>query len=472
MRIVERRRKLVVRSAVAAALFIGLTSSVSADTLEAALARAYSGSQSLNAQRAATRAVDERVPQALSGYRPRVFGSASVGASATEVRGGGQSRTVTGYPRNVGVSIEQPIFDGFRTPNAVRAAEATVLLTREALRNTEQNVLFDAVEAYMNVLRDFAIFDLQRNNVELINEDLRATRERFDVGEVTRTDVAQADARLASGRSQVSVAEANLKASRAIYRQRIGADPGKLYPGKPIDRLLPRSIDEAIGVGHREHPAILSALYGVDAAQMQVKVIEGELLPTVSLEAGVTNSWDSGGSGGGVGAGGTSSDRSTTGSVAGRVTVPIYQGGAVSSRVRESKELLGQRRIEADLAREEVRAAVVSAWGALEGAKAQISAAQAQIEAAQIALNGVREESKVGQRTTLDVLNAQQELLNARVTLITAQRDRVVASYAVYQAIGRLSAKRLALSITEYSPTVHYEQVRDKWIGLRTPDGR
>jgi outer membrane protein len=445
-----------------------MNTSVSADTLEAALARAYAGNPTLNAQRAATRAVDEQVPQALSGYRPQIFGSASVSAQASESRTGNQSRTATGYPRDVGVSIQQNLFDGFRTPNAVRAAEATVLASRESLRNTEQNVLFDAVEAYMNVLRDFAIFDLQRNNVELINEDLRATRERFDVGEVTRTDVAQADARLASGRSQVSVAEANLKASRAIYRQRIGNDPGKLYPGSAIDRLLPRSIDEAIRIGHGEHPAVLAALYNVDAAQMQTKVIEGELLPTLSVEAGVTNSWNNGGSGGGTSLRG----RETSGSVTGRLTVPIYQGGGVSSRVRQSKETLGQRRIEADLTREEVRAAIVSAWGALEGARAQIVAAQAQVEAGQIALNGVREESKVGQRTTLDVLNAQQELLNGRVTLITAQRDRVVASYALYQAIGRLSATGLKLAVSEYRPTEHYEQVRDKWFGLRTPDGR
>ncbi|GGE45263.1 channel protein TolC [Agaricicola taiwanensis] len=446
-----------------------MNSSVSAETLEAALARAYAGNQTLNAQRAATRAVDEQVPQALSGYRPQIFGSAAVSAEATEARGGGQSRTITGYPRSVGISLEQNLFDGFRTPNSVRAAEASVLASREALRNTEQNVLFDAVEAYMNVLRDFAIFDLQRNNVDLINEDLRATRERFDVGEVTRTDVAQAEARLASGRSQVSVAEANLKASRAIYRQRIGNDPGKLFPGRAIDRLLPRSIDEAIQIGHAEHPAIMAALYNVDAAQMQAKVIEGELLPTVSIEAGVTNSWNNGGNSGGIS---TSADRSTAGSITGRVTVPIYQGGGVSSRVRQAKETLGQRRIEADLTREEVRAAIVSAWGALEGARAQIVAAQAQVEAAQIALNGVREESKVGQRTTLDVLNAQQELLNGRVTLITAQRDRVVASYALYQAVGRLSARSLTLAVSEYKPTEHYNQVRDKWFGLRTPDGR
>lgn len=462
------QRNWALRSAFAAAFLVVLNSSASADSLEAALTRAYSSNQTLNAQRAATRAVDEQVPQALSGYRPQIFGTAEASAQASEARAGGQSRTITGYPRSVGVSIEQNVFDGFRTPNSVRAAEASVLASREALRNTEQNVLFDAVEAYMNVLRDFAIFDLQRNNVELINEDLRATRERFDVGEVTRTDVAQADARLASGRSQVSVAEANLKASRAIYRQRIGNDPGKLFPGRAIDRLLPHSIDEAIRVGHAEHPAILAALYNVDVAQMQTKVIEGELLPTVSVQAGVTNSWDNGGAGGVS----SSADRVTTGTVTGRLTVPIYQGGNVSSRVRQAKETLGQRRIEADLTREEVRAAIVSAWGSLEGAKAQIVAAQAQVEAGQIALNGVREESKVGQRTTLDVLNAQQELLNGRVTLITAQRDRVVASYAVYQAVGRLSARHLALSVSEYNATEHYSQVRDKWFGLRTPDGR
>lgn len=457
-------RKTAARVMLAAALLASCSTLSFGDTLEGALARAYTVNPTLNAQRAATRATDEAVPQALSGYRPRVFGTADIGASATEVRiGGGQGTVTTQYPRGVGASIEQNIFDGFRTPNRVRAAEWQVLVARETLRNTEQNVLFDAVEAYMNVLRDFAIHNLRRNNVELLSEDLRATRERFEVGEVTRTDVAQGEARLAGARSMLAVAEANLKASRAIYRQRVGDDPGRLHPGRPIDSRLPRTLDEAINIALRNHPAVLAALYAADAAHSQVKIVEGELYPTVGIEGSVSQRWEPSGQ----------ANQSRSASVVGRVTVPIYQGGQVSSRVREAKEIWGQRQIEADITRDQVRAAVISAWGSLDGAKAQIVAAQAQVEAAQIALNGVREEANVGQRTTLDVLNAQAELLDARVALITAQRDRVVASYAVYQAIGQLGVQNLGVQTASYyDPAVHYDQVRDKWFGLRTPDGR
>lgn len=464
-------------AAVAAlAVVAGSGAPASADTLEQALARAYSANPTLNAQRASTRATDEGVPQALAGYRPRIFASATTGLSRTDTRGGGTglggggSRVTTdSFDNTIGASIEQPLFDGFRTKNSVRQAESAILAARETLTNTEQNVLFDAVSAYMNVLRDFAILDLRRNNVELLGEELRQTGERFDVGEVTRTDVALSQSRQALARSELSVAEANLKASRAIYRQVIGSEPTRLFPARPIDRLLPRSLDNAIAVGIGSHPAVLAALHAVDAANMQVRVIEGELLPSVSLEGNVQQSWSDSSSNSGTQDG---NSRTFSGSVLGRLTVPIYQGGQEYSRVRESKEILGQRRIEADVVRDQVRAAVVSAWGSLEGARAQIEAAQAQVTAADAALGGTREEARVGQRTTLDVLNAQQELLNGRVTLITAQRDRVVASYAVLQAIGRLNAGQLNLRVAQYDASVHAGQVRNRWFGLRTPDGR
>ena len=346
--------------------------------------------------------------------------------------------------------------------NSTRQAESQVLGARETLRNTEQTVLFNGVTAYMNVLRDTAILNLQRNNVEVIEEQLRQTRDRFNVGEVTRTDVAQAEARLAAGRSQVSLAESNLRASIALFRQIIGVEPRQLAPGRPLDRLLPRSVDVAVQTGLREHPAILSALHAVDVAELQVKVTEGELFPVVGLTGSAAERFDNQ-------VGGDS--RFTAAAVA-RITVPIYEGGEVYARVRQAKETVGQRRIEADATRDQVRATVITAWGQLEASRAQILAAQAQVQATEIALNGVREEARVGQRTTLDVLNAQQELLTARVNLITAQRDRVVNSFAVVQAMGRLSSRALGLRIPQYSAKEHFDQVKDLWIGLRTPDGR
>jgi len=242
----------------------------------------------------------------------------------------------------------------------------------------------------------------------------------------------------------------------------IGVEPRQLAPGRPLDRLLPRSVDVAIDVGLREHPAVLSALHAVDVAELQVKVTEGELFPTLGITGSVTERFDTQVPG----------TETFTASAVARLTVPIYEGGEVYARVRQAKETVGQRRIEAEVTRDQVRATVVSAWGQLEASRAQIIAAQAQVQAAEVALSGVREEARVGQRTTLDVLNAQQELLTARVNLITAQRDRVVNSFAVVQAMGRLSTRAIGLDIAQYNAREHFDQVKDLWIGVRTPDGR
>jgi outer membrane protein len=457
---------------------IGLTSalaplaSASAQSLEQALARAYAANPTLNAQRASVRAVDEQVPQALSGYRPIISATGDVGVNrsttVTPVQqsilgpSGGVERTTT-YPRGYGITAQQNLFDGFRTYNSVRSAESNILGAREQLRNTEQNVLFDAAQAYMDVLRDYAILDVRRNNVEVLGEELRAARERFQVGEVTRTDTAQSEARLEEARFAVSQAEAQLNTSRATYRQVVGEEIGRPRAARSVDRLLPKSLGAAIGLSQAQHPAILAAFHGVDAATLQIRVVEADLYPQVGLEAAFQRRFAE--SQGQI-------SRVTTGSLVGRITIPIYQGGLPSSQVRQAKETAGQRRLEADVSRDQVRQAVVSAWGTVQSTTAQITSAQAQIQASQTALNGVREENKVGQRTTLDVLNAQQELLNARVALIQAQHDRVVGVYALLSAVGWLTADRLGLKVNRYDPNVHYEQVRDKWIGLRTPDGR
>ena len=442
--------------------------------MDSALARAYGSNPSLNARRALVRATDENIPQALSLSRPRVSATGDVGVQFSETQlpggaadasggsGAGSRNSSTTTPRGVGLQADQNLFNGFRTQNSTRRAESQVLAARESLRTTEQTVLIDAVTAYMDVLRDTATLSLQRNNIEVIEEQLRQTRERFNVGEVTRTDVAQSESRLAAARSQASSAEAQLRASIARFRQVIGVEPRQLAPGRPIDRLLPRTMEGAIGAGLVEHPEILEALHAVDAAELTVKITEAELYPRADLVGSVTQRFDTQVRG----------DERFTSSLVGRVTVPIYEGGEVYARVRQAKETVGQRRIEAETARDRIRATVVSAWGQLEASKAQILAEQARVEAAEIALAGTREEARVGQRTTLDVLNAQQELLIARVNLIAAQRNRVVASYAVVQAMGRLTARTLALSVAQYSAKQHFDQVKDLWYGVRTPDGR
>jgi outer membrane protein len=436
-------------------------------TLPAALIQAYQNNPQLNAQRAAARAVDENVSIALGGYRPRVSGTSSLsqvhidnlsrGTPNTRAVGG---RTVT----TLGVTATQTLFNGFQTGNRTRQAEAQVFAARETLRNTEQSVLLSAATAYMNLLRDTAILELQRSNVTVLEATLRQTRDRFNVGEVTRTDVAQSESSLAAGRSSLLTAEANVVTSRANYRQVIGVEPGRLVAAMPVDRLSPRNLPGALGRARTEHPTITTAAYNVDAAAYQVKVAEGALYPTLSLQGAAQKSWNSASS--------LVPLESLSASVTTQLSVPIYQGGGEYATIRQAKETLGQRRLDLDTARDQVQSTVTQAWGQLQAAKAQIEATQAQVAASEIALNGVREEARVGQRTTLDVLNAQQALVNARVALVTAQRDRVVASYTVLAATGGLSPRILGLGIPTYDPIVHYQQIRDSWTGVRTPDGR
>src|SRR5262245_57353497 len=476
---IPRRRIYAGAVVAAAALMPSASQPAVADTLDWALAQAYVNNPQLNSQRAQVRATDETVPQALSGYRPRVTGVYSGGAQYTDTQArtigtfgppGGplsigpiySNQSLTFYPRTLGVTGSQTLFNGLQTANRTRQAESQVSAARETLRLIEQQVLLNAATAYMNLLRDTAILDLQKRNVEVLSEQLRQTRDRFNVGEVTRTDVAQAESRVAAGRSQLHQAESNYITSKATYRQVIGVEPGKLAAGTPVDRLSPGALGPAVELGKAEHPQVTAAMLGVDVAALQVKINEGALYPTVTAQANVQRQWDS--------AANTANQFSA--SIIGQVSVPIYQGGSEYSLIRQSKETLGQRRIDVDTQRDAIQQTVVQSWGQLEAAKAQIVATQAQVAASEIALNGVREEARVGQRTTLDVLNAQQELVNARVSLVTAQRDRVVSSYTLLSSVGRLNAGVLGLKVPTYDPIVHYEQIRDSWGGVRTPDGR
>jgi outer membrane protein len=420
------------------------------------------------------RSIDENVPQALSGYRPKLSVTANGGydyaSTLTHVVNQAVFPNTVSYgnvatpfvQRGFGATASQTLFNGLQTANRVRQAESQVMGARETLRVTEQQVLLDAATAYMDLLRDGAILQLNRSNVEVLTEQLKQTRDRFNVGEVTRTDVAQAESRLAAGRSSLLGAQSNFVTSQANYRRVIGVDPGKLAPGTPVDRLSPPVLDRAILEGEQQSPSVQAAAYGVDIAELAVKVSEGSLYPNLSVVASASKNYDPL----------YNVNKQTLASVVGQLTVPIYQGGAEYSAIRQSKETLGQQRLNLDVNRDQARSTVVQSWGQLTASKAQIEATTAQVNAAEIALNGVREEARVGQRTTLDVLNAQQELVNARVALVTAQHDRVVASYTLLAAVGGLSMPRLGLNVTIYDPQVHYQQVRDAWIGVRTPDGR
>jgi outer membrane protein len=441
-----------------------------ADTIEAALVRAYQGNPQLNAQRAQVRATDENVPQALSGYRPKVALTASAGYQYTDVNttSGGSPTEIarteshgTNPPRSAGLTVTQTLYNGQRTANQTRAAESQVSGAREALRVLEQSVLLSAATIYMDYLRDSAIVEVQKSNVRVLEQTLKQTRDRFNVGEVTRTDVAQSEAQLAAGRTQLLTAESTLTTTKSNFRRIIGNEPEGLAPGSPVDRFLPSTLPGAVELSLIQNPNVTASMFGIDVNYLQVKINEGALLPTVSLQASVQQSYEQT----------LSIYRSFGASAVAQLSVPIYQGGAEYSLIRQSKETLAQQRLNLETTRDQTRANTVTAWGQLVAGKAQVSSAQAQVTASEIALNGVREEAKAGQRTTLDVLNAQQALVNARVALVTAQHDRVVASYAVLNSVGRLSPQVLNLRTTTYDPSVHYQQVRDSWIGVRTPDG-
>ncbi len=466
---------VLVTSVLVTSSLLASSAAVHADTLNGALTNAYQNNPQINSQRAVVRQTDEQVPQALAGYRPTVSATANAGEQFTNTT----SKTSNifnpagpmVYPvtrgtfatNSVGLQAAQTLYDGNQTGNRVRQAETNTSAAREALRVAEQTVLLNAATAYMDLLRDGALLELQRRNVEVLQEQLRQTRDRFNVGEVTRTDVAQTEAQLASGRATVLSAEAQYARSRAAYRQSIGVEAGVLQPGAPVDRLTPAKLADAIGIARARHPSVGVAQFGIDAALLQVKINEGSLYPQARLVGAVMQSWEPTP---------PSVVQQFNAFVQAQLTIPIYQGGAEYSLIRQAKEAVGQKRIDLDTARDLVQANVVTAWGQLEAAKAQILATQAQVASSEIALNGIREEARVGQRTTFDILVAQQNLVNARTALVTAQHDRVVASYSLLASVGELNLLKLGINIPLYDPMVHYDQVRDAWAGMRTPDGR
>lgn len=443
---------------VASSALIATPVTVSAETILGALAKAYENNSTLNAERAGVRITDEDVAIAKSGMRPRVQGTASLALThndGTDIRTG-----------EFGISLTQPIFDGFQTRNNVEAAEASVRAANEALRNQELDTLFNAASAYMDVIRDRQIAALRAQNLEFLEEQVRSARSRFDVGEGTRTDVAQAQARRQAALAQLSAARAAVTSSSAVYRQLIGDAPDNLKAAGPLTNLLPKNLDSALALGLAEHPVIKARQHQIDTASFRVKSSEGAFLPQLSGSVGLSHSYQDTSPG-------LSSDGSRDSARIGlNLTVPIYQGGQASAQVRKNKETLGQARINLDVSRDQVRAAVVSAWSQYQAARESLAANRELVQAAQLALNGVIEERNVGQRTTLDVLNAQADVIDAKINQVSAERDIVVASYAILSATGRLSASRLGLQVSQYRPEEHYQAVKDKWYGLRTPDGR
>lgn len=464
---------IIRKTAFAAALapVLMLTSGpVSAETIFGAMAKAYQNNPDLNAVRAALRAADENVTIAKAGMRPQI--SATVTGTSiggyTYARGGFANASGFDYQTaSSGLTITQQIFDGFQTLNNVRSAESGVLSSRENLRANEISILLAAAQAYSDVARDQQIVVIRKQNLQFLKEQLKAANARLQVGEGTRTDVSQAEAQLAGSDALLAAAIAQLKQSEATYVKIVGEMPSGIKQPAPASKSLPPSVDSAVAIGIREHPAVLAALHAVNAAGYQVKSAEGTLLPGVVLQGNVSRNWTNQES-----TFFNSNSDSDNGTVTAQVRIPIYQGGAEYGRIRQAKESLGEQRIQVDSARAEVRQQVVSAYAQMEAAISAISAARKQLSAANLALDGVIEERNVGQKTTLDVLNAQQTVLEAKESLVGYQRNSVVASYSVLAASGKLTVTTQGLEVAEYRSEEHYEAVKDAWFGLRTVDGR
>jgi outer membrane protein len=439
--------------------FIAVQNVAFAETLADALSGAYHNNSTLEAERARQRSTDELVPQALSGWRPTITAQGSI---ARDLTNGTNSFGITSYtattPRSVSIQLSQPIFRGFKTVEGTAQAEANVRAGRQQLLSVEQTTLFNAVQAYMDVIQARQVLNLRRQNVKVLQSQLDASNARFKAGELTRTDVAQSRATLSGAQGQVALAVANVKASEANYKTVVGRAPGNLKMPKLAPR--PKSLEAAYRVAQETNPNILAAAQVQLAAEHNVNVIGGDLLPSINLTASASASAEQSGP----------NSNATNAQVQGVITVPIYEAGRIYSAVRQAKEVASQNRVQVISAVRNVRESVVNAWNAIISTGQNLTATRAQVTAANLALDGVRQEYQVGSRSTIDVLNTQQILVNAQISVVVAQHDQLVASYQLLGAMGRLTSQYLGIN-GRYDVKEHYNDVRNKWIGLDAKSG-
>ncbi len=442
------------------------SSHAGAETLNDALTATYASNPTLQAARAELRATDEGVAQALSGWRPSISatGTSQFSQSDNELATGAGFGAINSTrddrtTNTAAVTVQQNIFRGGRTTAETRQAKSQVAAGRAQLAGTEQDVLLSAVTAYMDVLRDTATVALNRNNVTVLQRQLEASQDRFDVGEITRTDVAQSEARLSRSQSALIRAEANLTNSRAAYENVVGMAPGTLDAAPDLPPL-PATEEEALAIAIANNPTLQAARFAEEASRHAIRSAKGALLPTLTVQGDYSYSEKPS----------SSLANSEAATVTGRLTVPLYQSGAVYSQVRQAKQLNSQQRLQIRAAMRSVEEGVASAWEAYRAANAQITSDREQVRANEIALDGVQQEAQVGSRTTLDVLDAEQELLDSRVALVTSERNAYVAAYQLLSATGRLSAGYLALPVEQYDPAANYDRVSDKWFGFGVTD--
>lgn len=437
----------------AAVAAIVAPSAAQAQSLSEALAQAYQNNPTLEAQRAASRQTDEGFAQARSGFLPQLSLSGSYGERRVETEstfGGVTTRTKsTTEPNSYGLQASQTVFAGGRRLAQIALADAQIEAAQEALRGTEQQVLLQATAAYLNVRRDAEALNIRTANVALLEEQLRAARERFQVGVLTRTDVAQAEARLAGAMAGLAGARADLESSRALYEQVVGSAPDDLA-APPALRRLPSTLPEAIDVALDANPSLARARKGERAARETVNIERADLLPSISLVGRLDRTFDQAGLG---------IDQDIT-SLTGQVSIPLFEGGLARSRTRSAKIGIERAQAQTEEARRAVVAQVVEAWNDHQASLRVIDASKLQVAANTLALEGVTLESEIGERTTLDVLNARQELLESQLQLVRAERDSYVAASALLVAVGLYDARSLELNVERYDPERHRQAVR------------
>ncbi|WP_165793796.1 TolC family outer membrane protein [Hyphococcus luteus] len=428
---------------------LGAGAPAAGETLDDALALAYQTNPTIRAERARLRAVRESKAQAWAGALPQVSASASYqktdqtvtslfSADPNDPDPTPQAQSTNFEPLTAGVTAEQPVFTGFRNYNAIKQAGARIRAGGAQLVATEQQVLYDVAAAYFNVQRNMAVFELSNRNVVVLDRQREMAQARFDVGELTRTDVAQAEARLAEARARLSTAQGDLAIARSAYAELVGQLPGDLEPVETLPEL-PDTLEEAQAIAEQYAPALIAAREQAEISRRQVNIARGTFLPSVSLTAGYQYAEEPS----------FFVNNSEEFSFGARASMPIFLGGLNFSKVREAKALHSSDRSKIDEAKRAVDAQTISAWEKLVAARAVARSAASSVEANTLALEGVRQEERVGTRTTLDVLNAEQEMLNAEVSLVSAQRDAQTAAFGLLAAIGMLTPEAAGLSAEE-----------------------
>jgi len=443
------RRPLVVLAGIGIALSLSAVPAV-AQTLNDALVAAYESNPTLLAQRAQLRAVDEGLPEARAGWRPTVTAEGQAGFGSVDSGGGSDDLR----PLSYGIYASQPLYRGGRTTADVSRAKNLVLAERAQLTSVEQQVLLGAARVYADVALNLKVLELNIRNEQVLARELNATEDRFRVGELTLTDVAQARARLAGAVAGRIQAEGDLQTLRAEYLRIVGRPAESPQPPPALENL-PLSREETQIFGDENNPDIIAATYVEKAAEDDIRLASGELLPTLSLNGQYEHREE-------FNSAGSESDST---SLIAQLSIPLYLGGGTSARVRRNKQVASQRRIQSDETRRTVRAQATSSWEILAVARARVSQFESQVEANTTALEGTREQARVGSRILLDVLNAEQELLDAQVSLEVAKRDSFVAGLQVLVSIGRLTARDMGLDVEIYDENVYYDNVKRKLGG-------